>query len=124
MKKYIFFFLILICTGNIFGQTPYQGGVGDGYASISLPLQTVSSASEQVHLLKVYPTIASPNEFVRLEALGNFESVTLVDISGKSIVLKGIEFYHLPAYLQSGVYHIIAKDRQQVYYSKIVVVGN
>jgi hypothetical protein len=124
MKKYLSFIAALFCTANLFGQTPYQGGLGDGYAMVSLQLETVSSVEAHVQLLKIYPTIAVPNQTIYIQSPLVFETVTLVDISGNAFVLNGNSTFKLPEQLQSGVYHLIAKDQQQVYFSKIVVMDN
>jgi hypothetical protein len=124
MREFLIGFLCIIFFLNVSAQTPYQGGEGDGYAMISLTLETVSSVHENVQSLQIYPSIARPNQKISIESTQLFESIILVDVSGKRFILDGINEIILPNTLASGVYQLIALDKQQIYFSKIVVIDN
>jgi hypothetical protein len=124
MRIYITGIIVVIFSLNLSAQTPYQGGEGDGYTMTSLTLETVSSVHENVQSLKIYPSIAHPNQKISIESTQLFESIILVDVSGKRFILGGTSEIILPNTLASGVYQLMALDKQQIYFSKIVVIDN
>jgi hypothetical protein len=114
-------------TFYIQAQTPYKGGVGDGYAVASLELEALSSVV-QGRAAGVYPTVLRNGENIHLPDGLNLKQLYLVTVKGEWVQLDipGTGNTGIPVNVEvPGLYilRMVAGDDKQ-YFSKLILLGN
>ncbi len=121
--RFIFIIIISVfCWQFTLAQTPYNGGEGEGYASERIDFEVVNSIQDNNLKIDIYPTIVKPNQFVNVEIENQVNSAVLVNATGKMYSLNPQNGFYIPSTISAGVYAVIIKSNEKVYYSKLVVM--
>ena len=104
------------------GQTAYKGGVGDGYASTALVLQSVGIDYNQVQSIEVYPSILSVNQSFKVNTAEAIEELFLIDVYGKRYALEGSNIFMLPNQISNGFYTLWLLTDNKYHSAKLVVI--
>lgn len=114
--------LSIFSSSIVMGQTAYKGGVGDGYTSTTLVLQSVGIAYHQVELIEVYPSILSVGQSFKVNTVESIDELYLIDVNGRRYTLEGNNSFMLPNHISNGLYTLWLLAGKKYHYAKLVVI--